>query len=107
MTPLRAAGPAQHPGRVVTGCAEAARELILAVFRLAVTDYVGVSYDHDQPVRRRRVPAVHRADAAIFLQSDWATVLADVIGLSSAVIWSEARLQLERDLDRWPPTMTA
>lgn len=89
------------------GCAEGARELIVAIFRLAVADFLGVSYDHDQPVRRRRVNAVHQADAAVFLQSGLATHLADLIALSSAVVWFEARRQLELELDRRPTTATA
>ena len=74
-----------------------ARELILAIFRLAVADYLGVSYDHDDPVRNRRVRAVHHADAEVFLRSPWAAYLADLVGLSSAAIWPEARRLLERD----------
>jgi hypothetical protein len=89
------------------GRAEGARELILAVFRLAVADYRGISYDYDGPVRRRRVSAAYRADAAIFLRGGWATYLADLIGLSSPAIWLAARRQLELDAGRWPPTAAA
>jgi hypothetical protein len=80
------------------GRAAGGRELILAIFRLAVADYVGVSYGHDQPVRHRRVQPVYREDAAAFLRSPWADALADLIGLSSAVIWREARRQFDREI---------
>lgn len=73
------------------------RELILAIFRLAVVDYLRVSYGHDQPGRHRRVQPVHRADAAAFLQNPWAAALADLVGLSSAAIWREAR-RLDREI---------
>jgi hypothetical protein len=86
------------------GRAEGARTLILAVFRLAVADYLGVSYGHDGHVRRRRVSPVHRDDAAVFLESEWAGYMADLIGLSSAVIWSQSRRQLDRDSGRRLPT---
>lgn len=74
------------------GRVEGARELILAVFRLAVADYLGVSYGHNQPVRWRRIRPVHRDGAAAFLQSPHAAAVADLIGLSSAAIWRETRL---------------
>lgn len=73
------------------GRAAGGRELILAVFRLAVADYLAVSYGHDQPVRHRRVQPVYREDSAAFLQSPCAAALADLVGLSSAAIWREAR----------------
>jgi len=73
------------------GRTEGARELILALFRLAVADYLGVSYGHDEADRQRRVRTRHRTDAATFLESRWAAHLADLVGLSSTVIWSRAR----------------
>lgn len=80
------------------GRAAGARELILAIFRLAVADYLQVSYGHDEPVRHRRIKPAYRGDAAAFLQSPWAAVLADLVGLSSAVIWREARRRLDREI---------
>jgi hypothetical protein len=73
------------------GCVLGARDLILAIFRLAVADYRGLSYGHDEHDRLRHVPPVHRPGASSFLRSPWAAHLADLVGLSSAVIWSEAR----------------
>ena len=73
---------------------KAARDLILAIFRLAVSDYTGVSYGHDGPGRSRLVKPRFRADAAAFLASTWAAWLADLIGLSSKEIWAEARASL-------------
>ncbi len=81
------------------GRAEGARELILAIFRLAVADYLGVSYDYDEPVRQRCVRSVYTEDAEAFLQSLRAAALADLIALSSGVIWRETR-RLQRDRDR-------
>ncbi len=73
------------------GRAEGACDLVLAVFRLAVADYLGQSYGHDEPGRRRSVPPRHRADAEMFLSGPWAAYLGDWIGLRSSVVWAEAR----------------
>ncbi len=70
---------------------EGARDLILAVFRLAVADYLGLSYGHDAPGRARSIKSDFRSDAAAFLTSDWAGWLADLIGLSAQAIWADAR----------------
>ncbi len=71
---------------------EGARDLILAVFRLAVADYLGLAFSHDGPgpVRRtRRTP--FRGQAGFFLASAWAAYLADLVGLQASAIWREAR----------------
>jgi hypothetical protein len=72
-------------------CAEGARELILAIFRLAVADYLGLSYGHDGPDRRRRISSGHRADAGRFLSGQWAAHLAGLAGLSGQRIWMKAQ----------------
>jgi hypothetical protein len=72
--------------------AEGARDLILAIFRLAVADYLGLAFSHDGPgpVRRtRRAP--HVGQAGLFLASAWSRYLADLIGLEASAIWREAR----------------
>lgn len=71
---------------------EGARDLILAIFRLAVADYLGRAYGHDAPAPirwTRRVP--FQADASVFLAGAWADYLADLIGLQGGAIWREAR----------------
>jgi hypothetical protein len=71
---------------------EGARDLILAVFRLAVADYLGLAFNHDAvgPVRRtRRVAYV--GQAGLFLASGWACYLSDLIGLEASAICREAR----------------
>lgn len=71
---------------------EGARDLILAIFRLAVADYLGVAFSHDGlgPVRRtRRAP--YMKQASLFLASVWASYLADLVGLEASAIWREAR----------------
>jgi hypothetical protein len=72
--------------------AEGARDLILAIFRLAVADYLGLAFSHDGPGparRTRRAPYV--GQAGLFLASAWAAYLADLIGLNGSAIWREAR----------------
>ena len=71
--------------------AEGGRDLILAIFRMAVADYMGLSYGHDGPGRSRSIRPRFRSDAAAFLAGEWAAWLADLIGLSAPVIWDEAR----------------
>lgn len=71
---------------------EGARDLILAIFRMAVADYLGISYGHDGPVPTRQTkgrPFV--AEAAAFLASASAAYLADLVGLEASAIWREAR----------------
>jgi hypothetical protein len=77
------------------GRAEGARELILAVFRLGVADYLGHSYSHDGDAAVRSVGHRWASEAAIFLIGPWAACLGDLIGLDSRVIWREARLRGE------------
>ena len=80
---------------------EGARDLILAIFRLAVADYLGLAFSHDGvgPVRRtRRAP--HIEQAGLFLASAWAAYLADLIGLNGSAIWREARRLGQTDSDQ-------
>ena len=72
------------------GRTEGARELILAVFRLGVADYLGHSYSHDGDAPVRNIGHRWASEAAIFLKGAWATSLADLIGLDSGAIWREA-----------------
>lgn len=71
---------------------EGARDLILAIFRLAVSDYLGLAFSHDGagPVRRTR-RAAYVEPAGMFLASVWSRHLADLIGLEASAIWREAR----------------
>jgi hypothetical protein len=72
-------------GRVI-----GAQDLILAVFRLAVADYLGMWYGHDGPGPGKRTNALFRHDAQTFLRSHWAFYLGDLAGLSAKAIWYEA-----------------
>jgi hypothetical protein len=74
----------------VEGRVEGARDLVLAIFRLAVCDYLGLSYGHDQPGRPRRVCSVSTAEAALFLTSAWAGHLAELAGFHAELVWREA-----------------
>lgn len=82
------------------GQAEGARDLIVAVFRLAVADYLGLSYGHDGPGRSRSIRPPFRSDAATFLASEWAVKLADLIGLSAPAIWTDTRRLRNQLADR-------
>jgi hypothetical protein len=80
---------------------EGARDLILAIVRLAVADYLGLAFSHDGlgPVRRtRRAP--YAEGSGLFLASAWAAYLADLIGLDGRAIWREARKLGESECDR-------
>ena len=71
---------------------EGARDLILAIFRLAVADYLGLAYGHDGPgpVRRtRRAP--YKRQAGLFLAGAWASYLGDQVGLPGSAIWRETK----------------
>ena len=76
--------------------AEAARELVLAIFRLAVCDYLGLSYGHDGPDRLRLCgPSSRAVEAGRFLTSSWATHLAELAGFRSELVWREVRSELK------------
>lgn len=71
---------------------DGARDLTLAIFRLAVADYLGLAFGHDGPGparRTRRAPYV-RASRPVSPKR-WARYLADLIGLEASAIWREAR----------------
>ena len=71
---------------------EGARDLILAIFRLAVADYLGLAFSHDGPGPARRTrQAPYAGQAGLFLGSAWAAYLADLVGLEASAIWRDAR----------------
>jgi hypothetical protein len=73
------------------GISEGARELIVAIFRMAVADYLGLAYGHDKPGRPRPVRPRYRADAELFLRGPWAACLGDWINLSASAVLAEAQ----------------
>ena len=75
------------------GRAEGARDLVLAIFRLAVCDYLGLSFGHDGPDRPRLCRTQpDTAGPALFLTGAWAWHLASLAGFHSELVWREARL---------------
>ena len=77
-----------------------ARDLVLAVFRLAVADVVGMSYGHDGPIPKKLTRNRDLApEAAVFLTGPWAAHLADLAGFPLRTLRS--RLQ-KADLDGSP-----
>ena len=87
---------------MVEGLAICARDLVLAVFRLAVADHLGVCYGHDEPGPNKRTKGRFTADAADFLVGPWAAHLADLAGFSVRTVWKKAqrRCLQEVELDR-------
>ncbi len=71
---------------------EGARDLILAVFRLAIADYLGHSYGFNGQSVARIIARRGESDAAAFLQSAWARYLGDLVGCEASAIWPEAQL---------------
>jgi len=66
---------------LVDGRATCARDLVLAIFRLAVADHLGICYGHDGPIPRKLVRKHDSAaEAATFLAGPWAAHLADLAG---------------------------
>ncbi len=72
------------------GPIEGARDLVLALFRLAVCDYLGQKYGHDQPASPRRIKGCCASEAAFFLTSRWASHLAEMAGFQAAQVWNQA-----------------
>ena len=89
---------------MVEGLAICARDLVLAIFRLAVADHLGVCYGHDEPGPNKytRINPKVQSDAAQFLTSSWATHLGDLAGFSAHTVWKHAQPErlLENDLRR-------
>jgi hypothetical protein len=71
---------------------ECSRDLVLAILRLAVTDYLGIAYGHDQPAPLRRRQRNSSCEAEVFLKSAWCAYLSDLIGIPAGVVWREALL---------------
>ena len=86
---------------MVDGLPICPRDLVLAVFRLAVADHLGVCYGHDEPgpYKRTKDSFQAEAEAADFLVSPWAAHLADLAGLSVRTVWKEAQRQRLRDVE--------
>ena len=78
-----------------------ARELVLAVFRLAVSDYQGVAYGHDEPGPNKytRIKPKVQSEAATFLTSHWATHLGELAGFSARTVWKNAQPERLREND--------
>jgi hypothetical protein len=79
------------------GRAIGARDLILAVFRLAVADYLGVWYGHDEPAPVKRTKGGFHSEAEEFLRSSWAAYLADLVGIQANAIWRDTERLHRRD----------
>ena len=89
------------------GRAEGARDLVLAIFRLAVCDYLGLSYGHDNADRPRACRTRHgAAEAGLFLVSAWASDLAVMAGFRSELVWREAR-SIKKAMTSRRPVSTA
>ena len=86
---------------MVEGLAICARDLVLAVFRLAVADYLGVAYGHDEagPNKCTRIDPKVQSEAATFLTSKWATHLGELGGFSAHTVWKSAQPERLREND--------
>lgn len=73
------------------GRAVGARDLILAIFRLAVCDYLGLSYGYDAADRPRRIAGCFATEAGSYLTSTRATDLADMAGFRAELVWRQAQ----------------
>ena len=77
---------------------ECIRDLIAGVFRLALCDYVGMAYSHDEPgpVKYIQINRELQLGAERFLTSAWAAHLGDQAGLTAKEVWRRAQLELIR-----------
>jgi hypothetical protein len=73
------------------GVSQGAQDLIVAVFRLAVTDYLGLCYGYDEPRPWKMAKRTFHLDAETFLVSDWAEYLGDLVGIQATDVWHAAR----------------
>jgi hypothetical protein len=84
------------------GRTEGSVELIAAIFRLAIADYLGQSYSHDACAPIRRTSCSFRPDAEAFLTGPWARYLADQVGLEGSAVWRHVRY-LDGERNSAPP----
>ena len=77
---------------------ECIRDLIAGVFRLALCDYVGMAYSHDEPglVKYIQINRELQLGAERFLMSAWAAHLGDQVGLRTTEVWRRAQLEFVR-----------
>ena len=77
---------------------ECVRDLIAGVFRLALCDYVGMAYSHDEPgpVKYIQLNRELQSGAERFLTSAWAAHLGDQVGLEAKKVWRQAQCELGR-----------
>lgn len=73
------------------GRAIGARDLILAVFRLAIADCLGMWYGHDEPAPVKRTKGGFHSEAEEFLRSSWATYLGDLVGIQANAVWRDTQ----------------
>ena len=72
---------------MVDGRGICARDLVLAIFRLAVADHLGICYGHDGPIPRKLIRKRDSApEAATFLAGPWAAYLADLSGFRVRIV---------------------
>lgn len=71
---------------------ECPRDLVLAILRLAVTDYLGIAYGHDEPVPMKFTTRNRCSEAELFLKGPWCAYLSNLIGLPPGLVWREASL---------------
>jgi hypothetical protein len=71
---------------------ECSRDLVLAILRLAVSDYLGIAYGHDDPLPTKQASRNHCYEAESFLKSPWCAYLSDLVGLPRGRVWREALL---------------
>ena len=78
-----------------------ARDLVLAVFRLAISDCQGVAYGHDEPGPNKytRIKPKVQSEAATFLTSEWANHLGELAGFSAGTVWKNAQPERLREND--------
>ena len=71
---------------------ECMRDLVLAILRLAVADYLGIAYGHDEPVPMKFTTGSRCGEAELFLTGPWCAYLSNLIGLPPGLVWREASL---------------
>ena len=86
---------------------ECSRDLVLAILRLAVSDYLGIAYGHDEPVPMKSTVRSRNQEAEHFLKGPWCGYLSDLIGLPPGVVWREASLINSNERSHFTPVDTS
>jgi hypothetical protein len=78
-----------------------ARDLVLSIVRLAVADYLGVCFGHDEPGPYKRMHGNFQFEGAEFLRSSLGCAPGGSLAVSAHVVWPWLPMHCRYLADIW------